>query len=143
MLFRLKDPTSCPPDRAHDTDAGMDLFAQEDIFIPEKEVRMVGLGVSVAIPKGHFGMLALRSSMGKKGFTLPNGVGIIDSDYRGELKLLVTHITGELFIYKGEKIAQLIIIPFVSPVLEQYEGGNEAWEQSTARGTNGFGSTGT
>ena len=64
----------------------------------------IDLGVRVAIPDGYYGQLTLRSSSGKKGLTIPNGVGIIDSGYRGNLKLLVTALAEPVMIAAGERI---------------------------------------
>lgn len=115
--------------------AGMDLVLAHDIMIRKDEVAMLKTGVQAEIPEGHFGLLAMRSSI--EDLTLTNGVGIIDSDYRGEIMLKVRGVL-ETAVYKaGDRIAQLVIIPYVSvaayPVSDLSD---------TERGAGGFGSTG-
>ena len=85
--MNVQDPT-----RAHATDAGLDLYVPEGqgCLVRSGAVYTIDLGIRVAIPDGYYGQLTLRSSAGKKGLIIPNGVGIIDSDYRGTLKLLVS-----------------------------------------------------
>ena len=127
------------PVRAHNTDAGLDLY------IPEEQGRIVGpsavstidLGVRVAIPDGHYGLLLLRSSAGRKGLAIPHGAGVIDSGYRGNLKLLVTALVEPVLIAAGERICQLIILPL--PSLDVSVGVVDA---DTDRGAGGLGSTG-
>lgn len=128
------------PVRAHDTDAGLDLYVPEGqgCLVRQGAVYTIDLGVRVAIPDGHYGQLTLRSSAGKKGLTIPNGVGIIDPGYRGNIKLLVTALTEPVLVATGERICQLIILP-LPPVDVQFG----AVDGNTARGAEGFGSTGT
>lgn len=133
--------TACVPTpmRAHDTDAGLDLY------IPEGQGRLIrpgatytiDLGIRVAIPDGHYGQLTLRSSAGQKGLAIPNGVGIIDSGYRGNLKLLVVALAEPALISAGERICQLIILPQPSVRV-----GIGSVDDDTPRGQGGFGSTG-
>lgn len=133
--MNVQDPT-----RAHTTDAGLDLY------IPEGQGRLVrcgavctiNLGVRVAIPDGYYGQLTLRSSAGKKGLTIPNGVGIIDSGYRGDLKLLVSALVEPVPVAAGERICQLIILPLTPAGAEI-----GVVDTGTDRGQGGFGSTGT
>ena len=81
---RFTHPHAEVPTRAHPTDAGLDLAASETTHIAPGVVTLVPTGIAVAIPEGHVGILAARSSLAsKKAMTLANGVGIIDSDYRG------------------------------------------------------------
>ncbi len=132
--MNVQDPT-----RAHDTDAGLDLY------IPEGQARLVrpgaahtiDLGIRLAIPDGYYGQLVLRSSAGKKGLTLPHGVGVIDSGYRGNIKLLVAALAEPVFVSVGERICQLIILPL--PPVDMEVG---VVDDETGRGTGGFGSTG-
>nr|DAM75867.1 MAG TPA: dCTP deaminase dUTPase [Caudoviricetes sp.] len=128
------------PTRAHSTDAGLDLYVPEGqgCLVRPGAVYTIDLGVRAAIPDGHYGQLTLRSSAGKKGLTAPNGVGIIDSGYRGNIKLLVTALAEPVLIAAGERICQLIVLPL--PPIE-YESGTVG--DDTDRGTGGFGSTGT
>lgn len=128
------------PARAHDTDAGLDLYVPEErgCLVRPGAVYTIDLGIRAAIPDGYYGQLTLRSSAGKKGLTAPNNVGIIDSGYRGNVKLLVTALAEPVLVSAGERICQLIILPL--PDVE-YEAG--IVDDDTDRGQGGFGSTGT
>ena len=100
-------------------------------------VYTLGLGVAVEIPINHYGLLAVRSSWGEKGLQLTNGVGVIDSDYRGELMMkCVFNHRGVDFPEIGERIAQLIVQPYLSVGIELVEKLN-----NTVRGEGGYGST--
>jgi len=128
------------PTRAHATDAGLDLYVPEGqgVLVRPGAVYTIDLGVRVAIPDGFYGQLALRSSAGKRGLTIPHGVGVIDSGYRGPLKVLVAAITEPVQIATGESICQLLIHP--QPPVEVEAGVVDA---DTDRGVGSFGSTGT
>lgn len=127
------------PTRAHDTDAGLDLYVPEGqgALVRSGAVYTIDLGVRVAIPDGYYGQLALRSSAGKKGLTIPNGIGIIDSGYRGNLKLLVAALTEPVLIAAGERVCQLTILRLPSVEVEA-----GIVDTGTGRGQGGFGSTG-
>lgn len=128
------------PTRAHATDAGLDLYVPEgqSVLIRRGTVYTIDLGVRVAIPDGYYGQLALRSSAGEQGLAIPNGVGIIDSGYRGNLKLFVTALAEPVMVSTQDRICQLIIHP--QPPVEVEAGTVDA---DTDRGDGGFGSTGT
>lgn len=128
------------PARAHSTDAGLDLYVPEGqgCLVRSGAVYTIDLGVRVAIPDGYYGQLTLRSSAGKKGLTTPNGVGIIDSGYRGNIKVLVASLADPVLVAAGERICQLIILPL--PSVEAEVG---VVDDDTDRSTGGFGSTGT
>lgn len=128
------------PARAHDTDAGLDLYVPEGqgCLVRPGAVYTIDLGIRVAIPDGYYGQLALRSSAGTKGLTIPHGVGIIDSGYRGSLKVLVTALAEPVLVAAGERICQLIILPLPSVDVEV-----GVVDDRTDRGNGGFGSTGT
>ena len=128
------------PARAHDTDAGLDLYIPEGqgCMVRQGAVYTIDLGIRVAIPDGYCGQLVLRSSAGKKGLTIPNGVGIIDSGYRGNIKLSVSVLAEPVLVAAGERICQLIILP--APPADVEIG---VVDDSTDRGQGGFGSTGT
>ena len=136
---RLTHPHAELPTRAHPTDAGLDLAASETTHIAPGVVTLVPTGIAVAIPDGYFGLLAARSSLAaKKAMTLANGVGIIDSDYRGEIKVPIIPLDGcHNLIQAGQKIAQLIILPIALPTVEVVSVLPES-----VRGLGGFGSTG-
>lgn len=128
------------PVRAHDTDAGLDLYVPEGqgCLVRPGAVYTIDLGVSAAIPDGYYGQLTLRSSAGKKGLTIPHGVGVIDSGYRGNIKVLVAALAEPVLVSTGERICQLIILPL--PSVDAEVG---IVDDSTERSTGGFGSTGT
>lgn len=139
LPVRFTHPHAELPTRAHPTDAGLDLAASETMHIAPGVVTLVPTGVAVSIPEGHVGILAARSSLAtKKSMTLANGVGIIDADYRGEIKIPVIPLDGcHNLIQAGQKIAQLIIMPIAAPTVEVVSELPES-----ARGLGGFGSTG-
>lgn len=123
--------------------AGMDLAASEGCRVAPLSGLQVKTGIHVAIPEGFEGQIRIRSSLGNKGLILTNAPGTIDSDYRGEIRLLVHNLNGHIFgIEKGDRIAQLVISPIVTPVCEVVSE-EEFHELVTDRGTGGFGSTGT
>lgn len=132
----------CMPKRMHPTDAGMDLRAAEAVIIKHSEVTLVGCGIQVEIPPGYVGYVHIRSSLAKKGITLVNSVGVIDSDYRGEIICMLTFdartgCKGTYRINQYDRIAQLIIssIELPTPIYA-------ATLTSTKRSEGGFGSTG-
>lgn len=128
------------PARAHNTDAGLDLYIPEGqaCLVRPGAVCTIDLGIRVAIPGGYYGQLVLRSSAGAKGLTIPHGTGIIDSGYRGNIKLLVTALAEPVLVAAGERVCQLIISPL--PSVEYKPGIVDA---DTDRGQGSFGSTGT
>ena len=139
LPVRLTHPHAELPTRAHPTDAGLDLYAAETTHVAPRVVTLVPTGIAVAIPEGHVGILAARSSLAaKKSMTLANGVGVIDSDYRGEIKVPIIPLDGcHNLIQAGQKIAQLIIMPIALPTVEVV-----AELPDSERGHGGFGSTG-
>ena len=139
LPVRLTHPHAELPTRAHPTDAGLDLAASETTQVAPRVVTLVPTGVAVAIPEGHVGILAARSSLAvKKAMTLANGVGIIDADYRGEIKVPVIPTDGcHNLIQAGTRIAQLLILPIALPTVEVV-----AELPDTDRGVGGLGSTG-
>lgn len=136
MALRL-DYAGRKPHQATPESAGLDLFASSETPLPSHQVVMVGTGTRLAIPNGFFGLLAIRSSLGAKGISLANGVGIIDADYRGEVKVAIRNGGNHATIAEGERIAQLIIVPFAQVALHEVR----AFDV-TERGEGGFGSTG-
>lgn len=124
------------PKRANPTDAGADLMSTESCEIYPGEQKLVDTGVAVKIPQGYAGFVFNRSSQGKKGITIPHSVGVIDSDYRGNIKVILKNLSEDPYkIEVGDRIAQLVIVPVV---LADFK---DIWND-TARGTGGFGSTG-
>ena len=137
----LVSPGAQLPKRAHATDAGADLFAwfednTQEIEIYPGEQKLVDTGVAVKIPAGFAGFVYNRSSQGKKGITIPHSVGVIDSDYRGNIKIILKNISEDPYkIQRGDRIAQIVIQPVA---LASF---TDIWND-TSRGSGGFGSTG-
>ena len=121
--------------------AGADLYAclEEEISIAPGETYFVPTGLALEVPRGCAGLIYARSSMGaKRGLAPANKVGVIDSDYRGEVRVvLLNHGSQPQTIQPGERIAQMIITPVLTPVYEEVEDLSD-----TDRGAGGFGSTG-
>jgi dUTP pyrophosphatase len=128
------------PSRAHEGDAGLDLHACEAAHIGPGERWSVGTGIAVEIPEGHAGLVLPRSGLARKhGIALVNAPGLIDSGYRGELRVLLLNTDpAEIFrVEPGDRIAQLVIAPIA--LAEPVEA--EALTDSS-RGDGGFGSSG-
>ena len=121
--------------------AGADLYAciSEPITVQPGEVAWVGTGIALEVPKGCAGLVYARSGMAcKRGLAPANKVGVVDSDYRGEITVvLLNHGNDPQTIMPGERIAQFVITPVLTP---EYEEVSELGE--TGRGMGGFGSTG-
>ena len=121
--------------------AGVDLVAvlSERLEIKPGQTVFVPTGLAMAIPSGLFGMIVARSGIAcKRGLAPANKVGIIDSDYRGEIMVaLHNHGTESQYVDTGERIAQMLFVPYVQPTLTAVSELDE-----TARGNGGFGSTG-
>ena len=141
VQFAKLDSEALVPTQGSAQAAGWDLYALEEVVVKRNISSMIRTGLAIAIPEGWEGQIRCRSSLGKKGLIMPNGIGTIDSDYRGELMVLATWIgEGEEFIVqKGERVAQLLFspVPLVKFVERDY---NQL--SSTPRGTGGFGSSG-
>lgn len=115
--------------------AGYDLIAPKGGVL-SKGLSIVGIGVKIALPLGHYGRIACRSSLAAKNLSVE--AGVIDNDYRGEIKVLLRNHSDEPYHYKrGERIAQLIITPYGQPQVVVTDNLN-----NTERGEGGFGSTG-
>ncbi len=119
--------------------AGMDVVAAEDVVLRPGARQAVATGFSVAIPEGYEIQVRPRSGLAlKHGITVPNSPGTIDSDYRGELKVILANLSDDSFpIQRGDRIAQLVLAPVT---LAQWEEVDDL--DATARGEGGFGSTG-
>ena len=118
--------------------AGADMSCLYETFLEPNKATLVDTGVSIALPLGSAGMVYLRSSLGSKGVILCNGVGVIDSDYRGTIKLCMMNTTNQLITFEqGTRLAQLIITPIIRVGFRAYTNLNH-----TNRGNGSFGSTG-
>ena len=141
---KLKD-NAILPTRGSAAAAGYDLYAAEGAFIPAGKTVMVGTGLAMEIPNGFWGGVYARSGLAtKQGLRPANCVGVIDSDYRGEIMVALHNDSdSERIVQAGDRIAQLVLHPLVEILLED----GEAWEvvddlNNTDRGDGGFGSTG-
>ena len=133
-------PTAVPPGRAHPEDAGLDLCAAEPAVLGPGERASVGTGIAVAIPEGRAGLVLPRSGLAARhGIALVNSPGLIDSGYRGEIRVLLLNTDrSEAFaLDPGDRIAQLLVVRHEAPELAEVE-----TLDLTVRGAGGFGSTG-
>ena len=139
MKFKKLTTTAITPTRGSPNSAGLDLYADQDVLVTSGASVMLGTGIAIEIPMNHVGLVAIRSSVGKAGVALANSVGVIDSDYRGEIKLCLTYTAGSggHYIRKGQAIAQLIVTPYRHVELVEVDA-----LSTTDRGAGGFGSTG-
>ena len=134
------DPTIELPSYAYAGDAGLDLRSSEDVTLEPFERRLISTGLAIAIPEGYAGFVQPRSGMAlKHGLSMANTPGLIDSHYRGELKVIAINLDPRepISIKRGDRIAQLVIqqVPVISLVeVEELD--------ETDRGTGGFGSSG-
>lgn len=139
-LKRLPHGDSLPvPAYATAGAAGMDVVSAEDVLIPPGGRHAVATGFAMAIPDGYEVQVRPRSGLAlKHGISLPNTPGTIDSDYRGELKIIMINLGGETFaIKRGDRIAQLVAAP-----VQLAEFAEVTELDDTVRGEGGFGSTG-
>jgi dUTP pyrophosphatase len=139
MRFRKMTTTAITPTRGTPGSAGLDLYADRDVLVVDGAAEMVGTGIAVEIPTGHVGLVCIRSSVGKAGVGLANAVGVIDADYRGEVKLCLTYTAGSggHYIRRGQAVAQLVIVPVAMVEPQEVDA-----LTATERGAGGFGSTG-
>lgn len=139
ILMKRLDADLPLPRHATRGDAGVDLYAREGGVLQPGERTMVPTGIAVAIPEGYVGLVAPRSGLAiQNGVSLVNSPGILDSGYRGELQAVMINGGAEPFEFsRGDRIAQLVVVPFVQQHFEVVE---ELPESD--RGAGGFGSTG-
>lgn len=130
------DPGAKMPTKAHEWDAGFDLYSMEDAIIFQNASGKFDTGVHIQIPEGYVGFLKSKS-----GLNVKSGIqseGVIDAGYTGSICVkLYNHGSHAVEIRKGQKISQLVLLPILSPDLELVDSLEE-----TERGSNGFGSTG-
>lgn len=138
QIKRLRD-TAVIPTRGSEKAAGYDLYATANYEIAPHSTVKIGTGISIALPDNSFGAIFARSGLAtKKGLRPANCVGVCDSDYRGEYIVPLHNDTDEMMsIEAGERIAQLIVMPFIPVEFEEVDELDE-----TERGNKGFGSTG-
>ena len=135
-IKKLKESATIPT-RATNTDAGYDLYADQQGIIPAGERKVVGTSIAIAIPPGHYGRVAPRSGLAvKKGIDVL--AGVVDSGYRGEVGVVLQNLSKEDFTFeKGDRVAQLIVEQCFSIGWVELD----ELEDST-RSDGGFGSTG-
>lgn len=124
--------------------SGVDLAANEDITLFSASVGVISTGVFAIIPYCVEGQIRSRSGLASKGIFVANSPGTLDSDYRGEVKVILYNSSSVPFlIKKGDRIAQLVIVPIVKPEIVVFDDFKEWSEESvTLRGSGGFGHTG-
>jgi len=140
LSVRRLDPAATVPTRAHDGDAGLDLYACEAVTVWAGERASVRTGIALEIPPGHAGLVLPRSGLAARhGIALVNAPGLIDAGYRGEVRVLLLNTDGESHfeVAPGDRIAQLLLVPFAAAEAVEVQ------ELATSeRGDGGFGSTG-
>ena len=124
------------PGYAHPGDAGLDLYAACDALVTG-DTALIPTGVSIAVPDGHVGLVCPRSGLSEHGVTVANAPGVVDSGYRGELMVRLTSTSAPYLVGRGDRIAQLVIVPVARPTITIVN-----TLDTTERGANGFGSTG-
>jgi dUTP pyrophosphatase len=145
----IKTTSTNPPSHTRPGDAGVDLVSTEFVTIRPGQTVMVDVNLTVAIPEGYCGFVMSRSGLASKGVSVSQGVGLIDSNYRGPIKVLLTyHAPESMFgmvslqspyvINEGDRIAQLVIVKHETIEFETVESLDD-----TVRGAQGFGSSGT
>ena len=141
MILNIKKlaPEAQLPTRAHDTDAGFDLYSPIGVNISVGATVTIPTKLAISLPENTVGLIYPRSSLGTRhGIVLANTVGVIDSGYRGEIMLVVTnHGDSPYTIHSGDRVAQLIVTPYYAPKVIEV---NEL--DATDRGAGGFGSSG-
>ena len=137
MKLKVKlDPGATMPTRAHDTDAGLDLYSMYRRYVPAHGSMCFDTGVHIEIPAGYVGMVKSKSGLNVKfGIT---SEGVIDAGYTGSIMVkLYNHSGCAVEIERGQKISQLVLLPIITPELELVDE-----LDATERGNGGFGSTG-
>lgn len=140
LEVRRLDPGLPLPAYQRDGDAGLDLHAAADVTLGPGERAVVGTGIAVAIPPGYAGLTTPRSGLAARlGLSIVNTPGVVDSGYRGEIKLILTNLdpTAKIELRRGERVAQLLLVPVATAEVTEVDElpGSE-------RGEGGFGSTG-
>jgi len=131
------DEGAFPPTRAHPTDAGLDLRAKERVKIWPQLSATIDTGVHVELPHGYYGKIESKSGLNVKHNIVSCG-GTIDEPYRGSIVVKLYNLGDKAYVFEqGDKVAQLVIQPYIAPEIEVVDELTE-----TDRGSNGFGSSG-
>jgi len=139
LPIRRLRPDAVIPERAYSGDAGLDLSACERIELGPGERALVGTGLAVAIPDGHAGFVQPRSGLASRnGITIVNTPGLVDSGYRGELRVILLNTDREhaFVVEPGMRIAQLVVVPLATPEPVEVDE-----LPASERGVRGFGSS--
>ena len=139
MTIKIKklSETAISPKYANPGDAGMDFYSNETVNLQPNERKLISTGIIMAIPEGYVGLIWDKSGLASK-HGLKTMAGVIDSGYRGEIKVLVHNLSNQLYLVEaGKKIAQMLIQPVEQKTITEVEDLNQ-----TDRGEGGFGSTG-
>ncbi|KAL2849148.1 dUTP diphosphatase [Aspergillus pseudoustus] len=137
LLVKKLTPSARAPTRGSAFAAGYDLYASKEIVIPAKGKALVDTGLAIAVPEGTYGRIAPRSGLASKHF-IDTGAGVIDADYRGEVKVLLFNFSDVDFkVQEGDRVAQLVLERIYTPEVAVVEELAES-----VRGAGGFGSTG-
>jgi len=142
MVVKFKKLTdkAVKPTFGTEFSAGADLYSTEKVVIGVGETKLIKTGLALEIPVGYVGLIYARSGLAtKRGLAPANKVGVIDSDYRGEIMVALYNQSGvEQVVEQAERVAQMVITPYLKVEYQQVEDLTD-----TARGQGGFGSTGT
>ena len=138
LIVKKISPGARLPVYQHPGDAGMDLFAAEEVELGAGEVKAVSTGIKMAIPEGYVGLIWDKSGISLQG--VHRLAGVVDAGYRGEVKVVMVNLGLEPYVFKqGQKVAQMLIQPVHAvEIVDSGEGDLD----ETARGEGGFGSTG-
>lgn len=136
LRIQKTDPEAKLPVFAYEGDAGMDIFSCKDYEIPSFEKKTIGTGLKIAVPRGYAGFIWDKSGLASN-HSLTTLAGVLDSGYRGELKVILMNLGRESYeVKKGQKIAQLVIKKVEKPEIIESD------LDETERGEGGFGSSG-
>ncbi|WP_144206392.1 dUTP diphosphatase [Mycobacterium tilburgii] len=141
----LLDPELPLPSRAHDGDAGVDLFSAEDVTLDPGHRALVRTGIAVAIPFGMVGLVHPRSGLAARvGLSIVNSPGTVDAGYRGEIKVSLINLdpSEPIVVHRGDRIAQLLVQRVELVELVEVSSFDEAGLAETSRGEGGHGSSG-
>lgn len=133
------------PSRAHDGDAGVDLYSAQDLDLEPGQRALVATGIAVAIPHGMVGLIHPRSGLAARvGLSIVNSPGTVDAGYRGEIKVALINLdpNAPIVIRRGDRIAQLLVQRVELPELVEVASFDEAGLAGTTRGDGGHGSSG-
>ncbi len=141
LEVKLLDADARPPARGRSGDAGYDLHSLERFVLGSGERRLVPTGIAIAVPDGIAGLVLPRSGLAARhGITTLNAPGLIDPNYRGEVKVILHNAGAEPYEVRcGDRIAQLLLVPYWAPVMRMVD---ELPDAPDERGDGGFGSSG-